>query len=204
MLNIDLINNLVNLVFENKFPACLRDHMDGLVKLSSVSPKGCFVECGVARGGTGIVLAEIARQKNEKLFLCDSYSGFPNPEEIDLMCNIPGGHGATYLTKELVVSNFGKANVSTENVSFVKGFFNFTMPILSNEIEPISFIHFDGDFYQSTVDVLDNLWKKVVKGGVVVFHDYPVYDGVKKAVEERFKLEEINFLTSGSSYVIKQ
>jgi hypothetical protein len=199
----DNISELINKVFELKLPACNMDHMSGLVTLAQGAPEGCFVECGVARGGTAIVLSRVAQDRNRKIYLCDSFDGFPEPEEIDSNSKILGGAGKGYLTVDLLKGNFEKAGINTDNVLVTMGFFEVSMPKLKQHIDPIAFLHFDGDFYKSTIDVLDNLWEKVVPGGIVVFHDYPVYDGMKKAVEERFSLDEIKILTPGSCYVVK-
>ena len=50
------------------------------------------------------------------------------------------------------------------------------------------FIHLDVDIYSSYIECLDELYAKLVPGGVVVFDDYgsSKWPGAKKAVDEFF------------------
>ena len=106
------MEELLNKVFELKLPMCERSHMDGLIKLAENVPEGCFVEAGVARGGTAIPLTQVADKTVRKIYLCDTFDGFPAPEEIDAGTNIKEGEGRGYLTEELVKSNFEKCGVN--------------------------------------------------------------------------------------------
>jgi len=57
-------------------------------------------------------------------------------------------------------------------VIFGKGFFNDTMPPLRNVIDKLSIIRFDGDMYESAVDVLYNLYDKLEVGGYFIVDDW--------------------------------
>jgi hypothetical protein len=48
----------------------------------------------------------------------------------------------------------------------------------------ISLLHIDVDVYEPTKIILETLWDKVVKGGVVVLDDYGTVEGETKAVDE--------------------
>jgi hypothetical protein len=188
---------------------CSKENIDTIISLATASPEGCFVECGVALGGTAAVLLKLANEQKRKLFLCDSFKGFPKPGKYDMnntpFINEGDGNGATISRVKEV---FSYCNLESTNISFVEGFFSETMPKLKTYIPPIAFLHFDGDFYQSTIDVFDNLLEKVVSNGIVMFHDYPFFEGVKRAVEERFKLEDVHIANqnsgSQSGYIIKR
>ena len=48
----------------------------------------------------------------------------------------------------------------------------------------IALLHADADWYESTMNILDNLWSRMVPGGIVVFDDYNFWSGCKQAVTE--------------------
>lgn len=50
--------------------------------------------------------------------------------------------------------------------------------------------------------MLDALVPKMVKGGVILFHDYPHFDGVRKAAYEHFKPEDFRDVGVGGGYVV--
>ena len=187
--------------------AALEGYAKELQELVKKAPEGCVVECGVYRGGSAAVLID-AFGKDRKFYLCDSYEGFPKPDLIDL---------ETPYIKKMIVVGAGKKTTEDvtrtlklagitdlSNIEFVKGFFGDSMPGLAKRIEPIAFLHFDGDFYQSCLDVFNNLEDKIVKGGIIVLHDYPNFTGMKKFVEERWTKEEINIIPTGGCYIIKE
>jgi len=73
---------------------------------------------------------------------------------------------------ETVAEGFLKYNLLDENVIFVKGFFNETMPPLAKHVTQFSVMRLDGDMYESTVDVLYNLYDKLSIGGYVIMDDW--------------------------------
>ena len=187
-------------IVSKEMAACSREYYTSLIELSNEAPEGVFVECGVARGGSAAVL--IDANPKRKIYLCDSYRGFPEPEAVDCETPYIKQNFKKGTCKELdVIRVFNGLKTcgitDLKNVEFIGGFFEDSMPRLKKIIEPIAFIHFDGDFYQGCLDVFDNLEEKVVKGGIMVLHDYPNFSGVKKFVEERWKPEEVNLLLGG-------
>lgn len=95
-----MYTELIDKIYELKLPACYIDHMRGIVELATKAPPGCIVETGVARGGTAAILTAIGNDAHRKVYLCDSYDGFPKPEEIDLNSGILEGAGKGYITTE--------------------------------------------------------------------------------------------------------
>ena len=55
---------------------------------------GAFVECGVARGGSAALIAQIAQsdQPPRHCWFFDSYEGLPDPTEKDLEAGATGKH----------------------------------------------------------------------------------------------------------------
>ena len=58
--------------------------------------------------------------------------------------------------------------------------------IVKNEVYPekIAILRLDTDWYESTKFELDNFYKYVVKGGIVIIDDYGHWKGCKQAVDE--------------------
>jgi hypothetical protein len=88
---------------------------------------------------------------------------------------------------------------------FVKGLFQDTLP--TYDIPPISLLHLDGDWYDSTMTCLNHLWDKVSPGGIVQIDDYGSWQGCRKAVDEFMDRHEINdqlhFIDRNGRYLIK-
>ena len=121
-----------------------------------------------------------------KLYVADSFDGLPLPN-IDKYPVDEGDthHKVNYLKVSLeeVKSNFDKYDCSTENVIFLKGWFEDTLK--DSQIEKLSLLRFDGDMYGSTMDVLNNLYDKVVPEGRIIIDDYCLPNCVKAVTDFR-------------------
>ena len=69
-------------------------------------------------------------------------------------------------------------------------------------------MHIDLDIYKSIYQTLDVLYKKVIRGGIIVFDDYGFIScyGARLAVNDFFKkkIEKPICLPTGQSFVIKK
>ena len=137
---------------------------------------GDFLEAGVWRGGTCILMRGILEAyniKNRNVFCADSFEGLPKPDE----GKYPSDSGDILHTfEQLAVSietvkeNFEKYDLLDEQTVFLKGWFKDTMPTISDKTFAI--IRLDGDMYGSTMDVLNNIYDRVSEGGFIVVDDY--------------------------------
>jgi hypothetical protein len=68
------------------------------------------------------------------------------------------------------------------NVLFHQGFF----PDSAAGLEDLrfSFVHLDVDIYRSTLSCLEWFYPRMNRGAMLVSHDYPVAEGVRKAFDE--------------------
>ena len=86
---------------------------------------------------------------------------------------------------------------------------NQTIPnyIKDNPQLKISILNLDTDIYEPALCILEYLWDKIVKGGILILDDYGVFPGETKAVDEFFnnkiKINKIPFSTP-FSYIIKE
>jgi hypothetical protein len=162
---------------------------------------GDFVECGVAAGAQimAMSLANIHKSGNRTIWAFDSFEGIPMAGEFDDVQVGIGeikhdkfapleerlvSSGITVHSMENVKETFTKYNLPLDNVNFVKGWFQHTVPV--NEVKEISILRLDGDLYESTLVCLQHLYPKVVTGGAVIVDDYAL-TGCRLAVEHYFE-----------------
>lgn len=146
--------------------------------------EGDFIETGVWRGGAVIfmkALLEIANDQTRKVWVADSFEGLPKinkniPQEMTFDID-PKGFLA--VSQETVEKNFEKYNLLDNNVVFLKGWFKDTLP--QAPIEKLALLRLDGDYYESTIDALSNLYPKLAVGGYVIIDDF-VLNPCKRAV----------------------
>ncbi len=167
---------------------------------------GDFVECGVWKGGSMMLVANVLLELNasdRKLYLYDTYEGLPEPTENDF--SLTGKKDAAihnwkkeqksdhnewcYASFEEVKRNLGLTKYPEENVFFIKGKVEETIPatIPSN----IALLRLDTDWYESTKHELIHLFPILSKSGVLIIDDYGQWAGSKKAVDEYFPQNEI-------------
>jgi len=78
--------------------------------------------------------------------------------------------------KQLVNYEFIKGNINETIVRYCK----------NNEHLKIALLHIDTDVYEPAVTIFENMYNRVVRGGVIMFGDYGTFPGETKAVDEFF------------------
>jgi O-methyltransferase len=165
-----------------------KDHIEKL--------EGDIVECGVWNGGMSIYLSHL--HPNKTIWVCDSYCGFEpldkathkyeRERHVHTYVNIE--QGSIIAPLENVQNNFRRYGLSESieksRIKFLKGFVSETLP--TSGIEKIALLRIDVDGYSPTLDVLENLYDKVVEGGLIIFDDsnlYESYDAIKAFFRQR-------------------
>ncbi len=144
---------------------------------------GDIWECGVYRGGTAVLLAELiaaTQGTSPALHLFDTFRGMPETDsKIDL--HQSGDFADTSLS---IVQERVHREV---RVVFHEGFLPDTF--MGLESSQIAFAHIDVDLYQSVLDCCKFILPRLVNGGFIVFDDYgfPSCPGARKAVDEFFR-----------------
>jgi O-methyltransferase len=170
--------------------------------------KGDFVECGVWKGGSSMIIAKILFDraiKDRRLLLYDTFDGMVEPAEIDrthdgilarkLMNEESKEQSVVwaYSPLEEVKSNIEKTGLNLGQVTFIKG--DVSQTLLNNVPAEISLLRLDTDWYESTKLELERLFPRVTQNGVIIIDDYGHWEGCKQAVDEfLFKLEVPYFL----------
>jgi hypothetical protein len=153
-----------------------------ILRLAEVARKfapkeGCFVEVGVFTGGTASYLTEIAENRNQKIYLYDTFSGLPYQDSSDMH---PVG-AFNYSDMEAIKAALPYAEV-------IKGLF----PQSAVEMPKVAFAHIDVDQYQSYIECVNYLKPLMVEGGIMWFDDYEL-EGAKKAIHELFEEKDLFF-----------
>jgi O-methyltransferase len=148
---------------------------------------GDYIETGVWRGGACILVKGILAAygvSDRKVYCADTFSGLPRPD-----AKFPADRrDRLYAFSELAVSeetvrrNFSAYDLLDENVVFLKGLFEDTLPRLAHKA--FALIRLDGDMYGSTMDALVNLYDRVSPSGFIVVDDYGALRNCAKAVHD--------------------
>lgn len=162
--------------------------MDSLVamieKVSVDGPSGSYLEAGVWRGGMSIIATAALQIYGipRPVYICDSYDGLPRPRENSARVDEKFYHDDRVYKRVLsvgeqeVLANFDLFGVSRANVVPVKGYFVNSLPPLRDDLqrrqEKLAILRMDGDMYDSTVDILYNLYDLVNVGGYIIIDDY--------------------------------
>jgi len=157
------INNLISLI----------------KKVDDRGIEGSLVECGVWK--CGMVGLMSLCSYNRKIFGFDSFEGMPEPSSID------GPSSSGWRGQLLVSLDEAEKNLSVigaTNVNLVKGLFDKTLPAYKKNLGKIAILRLDGDWYESTMTCLNELYDLVEPGGYVIIDDYGHWAGCKKATDE--------------------
>lgn len=182
--------------------------------------KGAIVECGVARGGSSAMMALISEKYNgdRSYWLFDTFEGLPPPSEKD---NHVDGRYMSKDKRASIVSEgyclgtideveallFNKLKLPKEKFSLIKGLFQDTLVKQKDKIGDIAVLRLDGDWYDSTMCCLENLWDNLVAGGIVIMDDYVSVPSCKKATHDFLDARgievDITLDDRGGSYFVK-
>jgi hypothetical protein len=150
------------------------------------SSPGAIAECGVYSGGnTFITLMASATARNSRYYLLDSFEGFQRQSRMDPASRMNDFKDVNLQHVQDVFRNFTKVIIR-------QGYFHQTIPTIRDE--EFVMVYIDCDLYEPTAFLCDQLYERVAKGGVLVFHDYWIpetdpphieaFKGVNRAVRE--------------------
>ncbi len=145
---------------------------------------GDFIETGVWRGGSAIfmrAMLHIHGVTNRIVWLADSFEGMPVPKNDSDGCDMSHIEQLQVSLDE-VKRNFARFGLLDDQVRFLKGWFETTLP--SAPIKRLAILRMDGDLYSSTMDSLTNLYHKLSPGGYVIVDDYKSWPSCRRAVDD--------------------
>ncbi len=177
--------------------------------------RGEIVEFGVFKGNSlfrWIKFRDLLEQtSSRKIIGFDIFGDFPEAlfEEDKLkrdafVNETKGGKSISY---EEIISLLKDQNLY-KNVDLIKGDILETLDVYldNNPHLKISLLHIDVDLYEPTKYILERLYSKVTKGGIIVLDDYGAFAGTNKAVDDFFDNQiEVKKLpySNAISYLVK-
>tara|TARA_X000000368_G_C23032350_1_gene713136 strand:+ start:788 stop:1462 length:675 start_codon:yes stop_codon:yes gene_type:complete len=151
--------------------------------------KGDIIEFGIWNGNNLITIKKILDylRINKKVFGYDNFKGFPNPSK--LKNQKKGKYIGNPNTIKKIISFFKLKNIEIFNddiMSLIK---------YKKKFKKISFIYIDCNIYTPVKNILDQLGKKVAKGGIVAFDEaqHETDKGERMAMLNFYKKNKKNF-----------
>jgi hypothetical protein len=188
-------------------------HLEFFQRTSEI--RGEIVEFGIFKGNSffrWIKFRDLLEQaSSRKIIGFDIFGDFPEANykedklKRDAFVNeTKGGKSISYeeINELLDSQNLNK------NVEIIKGDILKTLDnyILDNPHLKISLLHIDVDLYEPTKIILEKLYTKVVKGGIIILDDYGAFAGTNKAVDDFFQnkveIKKLSF-SNAISYIVK-
>lgn len=176
--------------------------------------EGDFVECGVWRGGSSMLVAKMLSARNitdRKIYLYDTFEGMSEPtaEDVDnknrsadqmLKKGIGDKEESVWCLASLqdVKENLALTSISSDLLVFVEGKVEETLRVTLPE--NISLLRLDTDWYESTRQELLYLFPRLATNGVLIIDDYGHWEGCRKAVDEYLAENNINMLLNRIDY----
>lgn len=160
---------------------------------------GDFVECGVWRGGSVMLIAQtLLRLGNtgRTLWLYDTFEGMtpPSSEDVHEMSGrsageILGEHEKSdddpfwgVAPRAVVEANMRSTGYPVDRLRFIAGDVMATIP--SQAPSQVALLRLDTDWYASTRHELQHLYPRIAEDGVLIVDDYGYWRGARKATDE--------------------
>lgn len=175
---------------------------------------GGFVECGVWRGGSAMIVALALEQlgvRDRDIHLFDTFEGMTPPTDVDtsldgqsareqLDTQSKGDASSVWCCASLdeVRENMASTGYPSERVHFVPGPVERTIPDAAPTA--ISLLRLDTDWYESTRHEMHHLFPRVSPAGVLIIDDYGHWRGARKAVDEHLLEQPTRYLMHRIDY----
>jgi O-methyltransferase len=179
---------------------------------------GDVFECGVALGGSAIVLASLMTA-DRCMYCFDVFGMIPPPSDSDpkvvhrryqvISDGSAGGIGGDvyygYLDNlyDRVAANFKRFRqpVDGRRIVLKRGLFEDTL----NPTAPVALAHIDSDWHDPVRLCLERIWPALSIGGYIVLDDYNDYPGCRIAVDEFVRrTPEANVVQTAPNAVIQK
>jgi O-methyltransferase len=158
--------------------------------------QGDILDIGVFKGQSSIIAINELTKYNildRNVYLYDTFEGMPMPTDKD------GDHVKKLYKDQWAYGSLKevKSNIKTytkypvNKIFYIKGLVEETL--LTHTHNKIAYMRLDTDFYSSTKAELENLYKFLVPGGVLIVDDYnSKFHGCTNAVHEFFDKNNID------------
>lgn len=150
--------------------------------------EGDYAELGTYQGNFAKLIFK-NKNPDSSLYCFDTFEGFlekdVNIELSETKLKTKSGHFSD-TSFDLVTRNITGNTVENDKLKLIKGYFPNTFDGMENK--KWRFVQLDADLYEPMKEGAKAFWPNIVKGGVLLIHDYNgPYVGTKKAIDEYFK-----------------
>jgi hypothetical protein len=188
-------------------------HLEFFKQTSNV--RGEIVEFGIFKGNSffrWIKFRDLLEQTfSRKIIGFDIFGDFPEANFDDDKAKrnafVEETNGGVSISFEEMNDLLNKQGLN-ENVDIIKGDILVTLDdyLEKNPHLKISLLHIDVDLYEPSKHILEKLFDRVTKGGIIIFDDYGAFAGTNKAVDDFFdnniEVKKLSF-SHAISYIIK-
>jgi hypothetical protein len=178
--------------------------------------QGAIVECGIFKGASfcrWAMFRELFETgESRRLIGFDVFGQFPETRhESDLgpRQRFVDSAGELSITKDGLLECLRLKNCDG-NVTLVEGDITKVLPefCATNPQLRIALLNLDTDIYEPAVTILEQLWPRIVTGGILLLDDYGVFPGETKAVDDYFQhdpqtIEKLPFAAT-PSFIVKR
>lgn len=161
----------------------------------SIDLPGSIVECGVFKG-CSLTRFVMMRQMfggdfTKTVIGFDIFGRFPETnfqDDISARMKFVESAGDESISKEQMYQVLATNNLD-KGVDLIEGDITQTVPeyVKDHPALKISLLNLDTDIYEPAVTILEYLYPRIVKGGILILDDYGVFPGETKAVDDYFK-----------------
>ena len=177
--------------------------------------RGEILEFGVFKGNSffrWIKFRDLLEHKmSRKIIGFDIFGNFPeanfDEDKAKRDAFVEETQGGKSISLEEITSLLHEQKLD-QNVEIIKGDILITLDtyLAENPHLKISLLHIDVDLYEPTKHVLEKLFNRVSKGGIIIFDDYGAFAGTNKVVDDFFEnnreIKKLSF-SNAISYIIK-
>lgn len=167
---------------------------------SVINVPGVIIECGVFKGVSFTRFSTFREifenQYSKKLIGFDIFGTFPETtfsNDKAFRNEFIENAGDQSISEDQLMYILKNKGID-KNVELIKGDITKTVPKYVEEHPElkISLLNLDVDIYEPSVTVLEYLYPKITKGGVLILDDYGKFPGETKAVDDYFENKKIN------------
>jgi len=182
----------------------------------TLSLAGAIVECGVFKGASLVrfaVFRELLQNPfSKKIIAFDTFSKFPESNFANdkrLRQRFVDEAGDESISKEQLWKVLNNKGIN-KSIELIEGNIIDTVPSYLEEHPElrISLLNLDTDIYEPAVTILEELYPRIVRGGVLLLDDYGTFPGETKAVDEYFKNMDVKIrkflFCMTPCYIVKQ
>ncbi|MDB4668950.1 TylF/MycF family methyltransferase [bacterium] len=218
---IKLPDNKKAFEYENGFyltchPSRMAKHLAHLELMKKTwNTYGAIVECGVFKGASltrfAMYRSLFGTALSKKIIGFDVFGEFPetkyNDDQKPRKEFINNAGNCSISRTQLI--NILKDKGCSENVELVEGDVCVTVPeyIGNNPGLKISLLHLDVDIFEPSVTIMEQLFPRLMPGGILIIDDYERFPGETKAVDDALegtglKIQKFNYCST-PCYVVK-